>query len=102
APGNLQVLTNNGVQKLSYTGISGTSFTGVSVLNGGSGIMNTGGAVAQPINWTIIGASKVNGTTVSGYNWSVPATNASSINVTWDDSSCQSSAGTGQTFPSSG
>ena len=102
APGTLNVWTTNGIQSLTYTGISGTSFTGVQVQNGGSGNIYTDGPIGQPINWAIKGASNVNGTAVSGYNWSVPATNQTSFNVTWDDSSCLSASGTGQTNESSG
>ncbi|MFZ0251530.1 MAG: IPT/TIG domain-containing protein [Acidimicrobiales bacterium] len=102
APGTLNVWTTNGVQSLTYTGISGTSFTGVQVQNGGSGLINTDGPVTQPINWKIMGASNVNGVAVSGYNWSVPATNQTSFNVTWDDSSCENASGAGQTNESSG
>ena len=90
------------MQSLTYSGISGTSFTGVQVQNGGSGIIDTDGPVGQPINWQIMGASNVNGTAVSGYNWSVPANNQTSFNVTWDDSSCLNAAGAGQTNESSG
>jgi IPT/TIG domain len=93
APGNVEVNTSNGVQTLSFTGISGNTLTGVSDANGGTGIIYGGALAGQAAPTSTYGASSVNGATVSGYNWSVPANNQSTVNVTWDDSSCVNPAG---------
>jgi hypothetical protein len=93
APATVQVVTSTGVVTLSYTGISGNTLTGVSAPAGASGLIFTDALAAEPTATSIAGATTVNGTPVSGYNWSVPATNQTSFNVAWNGSSCENSAG---------
>jgi hypothetical protein len=93
APGTIEVNTTNGVQNFTFTGISGNSLTGVSAPAGGSGSVFTGALVGQAAPTFAMGATSVNGTSVSGYNWTVNANNATSVPIAWDDSSCENSAG---------
>ena len=90
--GTLVLQTSTGQATVSYTGVSGLSFTGVSYVSG-SGTLTGGNQVWQQSQWAIKGAHTVNGVSVSGYNWSVPASNQSSFSVNWDGSSCQDTTG---------
>ena len=90
--GTLILQTSTGNATVSYTGVSGTSFTGVSYVSG-SGTLTGGNQIWQQSQWGIKGATTVNGVSVSGYNWSVPASNESSFSVGWNGSSCQDSTG---------
>ena len=93
APGTVEVNTTSGVQNLTFTGISGNSLTGVSAQNGATGTIFAGALAGQAAPTFAAGATSVNGQAVSGYNWSVPVSNQSTLGVIWNDSSCQNSSG---------
>ena len=91
--GTLQVTTSTGVATLSYTGISGNTFTGVKYVSGAKGHIYKGAIVAEPTATSIHGATKVNGTAVTGWTWSITATGATSVPIVWNGSSCENNTG---------
>ena len=93
AGGTLSVVTSSGTVGLTYTGVSGSTLTGVKASTGASGVLYFGAPVALKTATAIKGAAKVNGTTVSGWTWSVTVHGASSVPVQWDGSSCENNTG---------
>jgi hypothetical protein len=91
--GTLVAVTSTGTASLTFTGVSGSTLTGVHYRGGARGTLKRGADIAEPTNTPIHGAAKVNGSSVSGWTWSVTATNQSTFNVTWNGSSCENNTG---------
>ena len=91
--GTLVAVTATGSAELTFSGVSGTTLTGVTYKGGAKGKLNKGAVVVEPTNTPIHGAAKVNGTSVSGWTWTVTATDQATFNVSWNGSSCENNTG---------